>query len=113
MTQLAVEIIFLLLGMLVVWLGLTGQIRFDRHSIGWLVISVGVVAWGFLALGKPGQWWARWQKWNRGGSLILLGLVMLAMMRVPFMWVGKLLALCGLVLILRGALGSLLLLKQR
>ncbi len=113
MTQLAVEIIFLLLGVLVVWLGMTGQIRFNRHGILWLVVSVGVLAWGFLALGKPGQWWVRWQRWNRGGSLILLGLVMLAIMRVPFLWVSRLLAVCGLVLILRGAFGSLLILKQR
>jgi hypothetical protein len=112
-TQLAVEIIFLLLGALVLWLGVNGRINFDRHSAGWLVISVGVVAWGLLALGKPAQWWARWQKWNRGGSLVLLGLVMLAMMRVPFLWVGRLLAACGLLLILRGAFGSLLILKQR
>jgi hypothetical protein len=38
---------------------------------------------------------------------------MLAISRVPFLWVGKLLAVCGLVLILRGALGSVLILKQR
>jgi hypothetical protein len=113
LTELTVEIIFVLLGALVVWLGLNGRIYFDRRSIPWMVISVGVAAWGLLALGKPGQWWARWQKWNRAGSLILLGLLMLAITRVPFLWVGRLLALCGLVLLLRGVLGSLLILKQR
>ena len=113
MTQLVVELIFLMLGVLVIWLGVTGLINFDRRSIGWLVISVGVTAWGVLALGKPGEWWARWQKWNRGGSMVLLGLLMLAISRVPFWWVGKLLAVCGAVLVIRGALGSALILKQR
>jgi hypothetical protein len=113
LTQLLVEVIFLLLGVLVVWLGLTGHINFDRRSVGWLVISLGVAAWGLLALTKPGQWPARWEKWNRGASLILLGMLMLAITRVPFLWVGKLLALCGIVLIVRGALASVLILKPR
>jgi hypothetical protein len=113
LSQLIVEVVFLLLGGLVVWLGVTGHINFDRRGIYWLAISVGVAAWGLLALARPAQWWARWQKWNRGGSLLLLGLLVLAMTRVPFLWVGKLLALCGVVLTLRGALGSLLILKQQ
>jgi len=111
--QITVEIIFVLLGALVVWLGLHGFIHFDPRSVNWLVISIGVLAWGVLAMAKPGQWWARWQKWNRGGSMILLGVLMLAIGRAPLSWVGKLLAVCGIVLILRGALGSLLILRQR
>ena len=113
LTQLLVEVIFLLLGVLVVWLGLTGHINFDRRSIAWLVISVGAAAWGLFALAKPGQWSARWEKWNRGASLILLGLLMLAITRVPFVWVGKLLAVCGIVLLVRGALALVLILKPR
>jgi hypothetical protein len=113
LSQLIVEVIFLMLGVLVAWLGATGHINFDRRGIYWLIISVGVTAWGLLALARPAQWWMKWQKWNRGGSLLVLGLLMLAMTRVPFLWVGKLLAICGLVLILRGAFGSLLILKQQ
>jgi len=113
LSQVAVEVIFLMLGVLVVWLGLTGHINFDRHGIYWLVLSLGAAGWGLMALLRPGQWWMRWQKWNRGGSLLVLGLLMLAMTRVPFVWVGKLLAACGLVLVLRGAIGAVLILKQR
>ena len=113
LTQFTVELIFVLLGVLVVWLGLHGRIYFDPRSISWLALSIGVIAWGALAIARPGQWWARWQKWNRGGSMILLGLLMLAIGRVPFGLVGKFLALCGLVLLFRGVLGSLLILKQR
>jgi len=113
LTQLLTEFIFLLLGALVMWLAANGRIYFDRHGTGWLILSVGLIAWGLLALAKPGQFWARWQKWNRGGSLVLLGVVMLALSRVPFDWVVKLLAVAGLILVVRGILGSLLILRQR
>ena len=112
LTELMVELVFLLLGTLVVWLGVSGRIYFDRWSVSWLVLSVALLAWGLLALARPGQWRARWQKWNRGLSLLLLGTIMLAATRVPFLWVGKLLALAGLVLILRGIFGSILILRQ-
>jgi hypothetical protein len=113
LTQLTVELIFVLLGALVIWLGLRGFINFNPRSPFWLAISIGVIAWGVLAIARPSQWWMRWQKWNRGGSMILLGLLMLAIGRVPFGLAGGFLAICGLVLILRGVLGSLLILKQR
>ena len=110
LTQLLMEFVFLLLGALVIWLAANGRIYFDRHGVRWLVLSVALIAWGLLALAKPGQFWA---KWNRGGSLVLLGVVMLAISRVPFDWVVKLLALAGLILLLRGIFGSLLILRQR
>ena len=113
LTQLLMELVFLLLGALVVWLAINQRIYFDRRGAGWLVLSFALVTWGLLALAKPGQLWAKWQKWNRGGSLILLGLLMFAMARVPFEWVVKLLAVAGLILIARGVLGSLLILRQR
>src|ERR1700739_744766 len=113
LTHLLTELFFLLLGALVMWLAATGRIYFDRHGVGWLVLSVALIAWGLVALAKPGQFWAKWQKWNRGGSLVLLGVVMLALSRVPFDWVGKLVALAGLILLVGGFLGSLLILRQR
>jgi hypothetical protein len=113
LTQLLTEFIFLLLGALVIWLAANGRVYFDRHGVGWLVLSVALIAWGLLALAKPGQFWAKWQKWNRGGSLVLLGLVMLSISRVPFDWVVKLLAAAGMILVARGVLGALLNLRQR
>jgi TM2 domain-containing membrane protein YozV len=113
MSQSLVELVFVLLGSLVIFLGVNQRIYFDRHGSAWLVLSVALIAWGLIALAKPGHWWAKWQKWNRGGSLILLGAVMLAISRVPFLWVPKLLVLSGLVLIARGILGSFLIFKLR
>jgi hypothetical protein len=113
LTELLMEVVFLLLGALVVWLAVNQRIYFDRHGVGWLVLSFALVGWGLLALAKPGQFWAKWQKWNRGGSLVLLGLVMFAISRVPFEWVVKLLAVAGFVLIVRGIFGSFLILRRR
>ena len=111
--RITIEIIFVLLGGLVVWLGLTGHILFDRRKPGWLLLSVAVILWGLRALFKPVQWWSRTEQWTRGLSLMLLGLVMLAISRVPFLWVGSLLAFAGLVLIFRGLIGSFLIFRPR
>ena len=108
-----VELIFVLLGGLIVWLGLSGQIFFDRRKPGWLILSVAIILWGLRAMYRPGQRWSRWEHWTRGISLILLGVVMLAISRVPFLWVGKLLALVGLLLVFRGIMGAALLFRPR
>ncbi len=116
LTQLLTEFVFLLLGVLLLWFAANDRIdfsRFDRRGTSWLVLSVALIAWGLLALAKPGQFWAKWQKWNRGGSLVLLGVVMLSISRVPFDWVVKLLAAAGVILLARGILGSVLILRQR
>ena len=111
--RITIEIIFVLLGGLVVWLGLTGHILFDRRKPGWLLLSVAVILWGLRALFKPVQWWSRTEQWTRGLSLMLLGLVMLAISRVSFLWVGRLLAFAGLVLVVRGLIGSALIFRPR
>lgn len=113
LTELMVEIVFLLLGALVVWLELNGRFSVERHSVYWLGISVAILAWGLVALARPGDSRARWQKWNRGLSLLVLGIIMLVITRVEFQWVGKLLALAGVVLLIRGLLGTFLILKPR
>jgi hypothetical protein len=114
--RIVIEMIFVLLGGLVVWLGLTGQVFFvffDGRKLPWLILSIALILWGLRALYKPGSSWARWEHWTRGLSLTLLGVVMLAISRVPFLWVGRLFALAGLLLILRGLIASFLVLRPR
>ena len=111
--HLLIELIFLLLGGLLVWLGLTRHIFFDRGSRAWTILSAALILWGLRALYEPGQWWARWQIWTRGLSLVLLGVLMLAIARVPTLWVGKLLVVAGVVLAARGVLGAALVFKPR
>lgn len=114
--RLWIELIFVFLGVLLVWLGLRGPIygrTVDRHSIPWLILSVVLLLWGLRALYRPGQWWARWENWTRGISLALLGVLMLVISRVPFAWVGPMLAAGGVVLALRGMIGSALIFRPR
>lgn len=111
--RLIIEVIFVLLGALVIWLGLTGRIMVDRHRSGWLILSGVLVLWGLRALYKPSQWRLRWENWTRGLSLALLGVLMLAISRVPFEWVSPLLALGGGLLAVRGIIGSVLVFRPR
>ena len=110
--RLVIEFIFMLLGGLIVWLGLTGHIFFDRRRPAWLVLSVAVLIWGARALYRPGKYWSRWEDWSRGLSLLLLGAVMAAISRLPFTWVGPLLAAGGVLLLLRGLAGSVLVFRR-
>ena len=111
--RIVIEMIFVLLGALAVWLGVAGRILVDRGAAPWLILSVALIVWGLYAFFKPGRTWLRGERWTRGLSLTLLGVVMLAIARVPFLWVGKLFALAGLVLVLRGLVGSVLILRPR
>ena len=111
--RVVIELMFVLLGVLVVWLGVTGRIFVDRGTAPWMILSVALILWGVYAFYRPGRAWLRGERWTRGLSLILLGIVMLAIARAPFLWVGKLFALAGLVLVLRGLVGSVLVLRPR
>ncbi len=114
--RLMIQFIFVLLGALLVWLGLAGPAHgrtIDRHSISWLVLSVALILWGLRGLYQPGQWWLRWENWTRGLSLALLGVLMLVISRVPFLWVGPMLAAGGGLLVLRGMIASYLIFRPR
>src|SRR5712664_1339773 len=112
--RLMIEFVFVLLGAFLVWLGLAGPAHgrtVDRHSATWLILSAALIVWGLRALYSPGQWWLRWQNWTRGLSLALLGVLMLLITRVPFLWVGPMLAVGGGLLILRGMIATFVILR--
>ena len=117
--RIVVELLFVVLGSLIIWLGLTSQILFesqllfDRRRAPWLILSVALILWGFRALWGRGQWWNRLENWTRGISLTILGLIMLAISRAPFAYVCWLMAAAGAVLVLRGLLNSVLVLRPR
>ena len=114
--RLMIEFTFVLLGTLLMWLGLAGPAHgrtVDRHGIPWLVLSVALILWGLRGLYSPGQWWLRWQNWTRGLSLALLGVLMLVISRLPFPWVGPMLAAGGGLLVSRGIIGVILIFRSR
>lgn len=101
-----IEVIFVLLGGLMVWLALTGRITVERHKPSWFILSAALIIWGLRALYGPTKWWARWENWTRGLSLVLLGVVMLVITQAPFLWIGPLLAIAGIVMCVRGIIGA-------
>jgi hypothetical protein len=111
--RIIIELIFVLLGGLIVWLGVSGRIFFDRRSVTWLILSAALVLWGVRAMYRPEKWWSRWEQWIRGASLTLLGVLMLAIARVPFAGVRALFIAAGVILVLRGLASSLLVLRPR
>ncbi len=113
LTRTFIEIIFVLLGALVVWLGASGQIFFDRRRLPWLIASLALILWGLRALYRPGRRRASMEDWIRGISMTVLGAVMLVISRVPFAWVGRLLMVGGAILILRGLAGCVAVLRGR
>ena len=108
-----IEVLFLFLGALVVWLGATRHIFFDRRSLGWAAVSVILVLWGGRGLYRPAKSLSRGENLVRSVSLVLLGIVMLAISRVPFVWVAPLLALVGVLLAVRGLVGVILVMSGK
>lgn len=108
-----IEIIFVLLGGLMIWLALSGRITVERHKSSWFILSGALILWGLRALYGPNKLRARWENWTRGLSLALLGLVMLVITRAPFLWIGPLLAIAGALMCVRGVIGATLVFRPR
>jgi predicted membrane channel-forming protein YqfA (hemolysin III family) len=112
--RIVIEMIFVLLGAMIIWLGLQGRILFNASGAPWMILSVVLILWGLRAFwGRRDRWWARWEHWTSGLSLILLGAVMIAIARAPFGYMGRLMAVAGGVLVLRGLINSVLVLRPR
>jgi hypothetical protein len=103
------EMIFVLLGGLLVWVGLSSRFLFDPRKPAWLGLGAVLVYWGARA-------WMKTKRTARtaerttvrvgGASLALVGLMMLSLVFVEFRWVGTLLAMAGGILVLRGLLNA-------
>ena len=99
------EIVFVLLGGLLMWVGLSNRFLFDPRKPTWLGLGVVLLYWGARA-------WIKTQRAARsaertaarvgGTSLAIVGLMMLSMIFVEFRWAGTMLALAGGILVLRG-----------
>ena len=108
------EMIFVLLGGLLVWVGLSSRFMFDPRKPAWLGLGAVLVYWGVRA----------WMKTKRaartaertvarvgGASLALVGLMMVGLEFVQFRRVGMVLAIAGGILVLRGLVSAVLSLR--
>jgi hypothetical protein len=103
------EVVFVLLGALLAWAAFTGHYYFDPRSMMWLLLAGLLVAYGAVA--------AMWSSGPRaiaivrGGSLIVVGLVMLSLSHVILRWVEPMLIFAGAVLAARGLIVAALVLR--
>ncbi len=98
----------MLLGLLLVWVAATGRYFFDRRTPAWIGLGAFLIYWGLRAWWSAGHGIARAEPLVRGGSLALVGFMMLAIAWVPFSWIGPLLGVTGGLLIVRGIASALL-----
>jgi len=104
------EVVFVLLGALLAWAAYTGHFYFDPRGIMWLLLAGLLVAYGVVAL-----MWSSGPKSIaivRGGSLIIVGLVMLSLSHVILRWVASMLMIAGGTLALRGVIIGALVMRS-
>jgi hypothetical protein len=98
------ELLLVPLGGLLVWVAVTERYWWNRRSPVWMGLGVILIYWGIRAILRAGRYATRREHRVRGGSLSLLGLLMLAIAAVPFPWVQPLLIAAGGIVALRGML---------
>ncbi|HET9401408.1 MAG TPA: hypothetical protein VFO34_10685 [Candidatus Acidoferrales bacterium] len=104
------ELIFVLLGGLVIWVGATGRFLFNPRQPTWLVLSGLVMFLGIAALvmRRAGAGVHPAVAIVRGVSLILVAAIMVSMAWASFRMITLLMMLAGAVLALRGVVGGVL-----
>jgi hypothetical protein len=102
------EIVFVFLGVLVIWVATTGHYFFDPRSMAWLLLAGLLAIYGLVTVRWRGP--ERGINWVRGGSLMLIGLIMLALSRARMNQVTPLLIVAGVVLASRGVIVAALVL---
>jgi len=105
------EFIMLLLGALLILLAATHRIGLPSRPGLWYVLGAVLIFWGLRTGMRPVSKTANEHAAIRGGSLILVGLIILGVPLVSLHYAAVLLALAGGVLVLRGLLGSVLLVR--
>jgi hypothetical protein len=101
------EMVFVLLGGLLLLMAVSGYFAVPGRSMAWLVLGAVLIYWGLRAWVRPDRGAARWQAGLRGGSLMLVGALVLGIAWLPFRYSAALLGAAGAVLVLRGLANAL------
>jgi hypothetical protein len=99
------EVLFVVVGGLLLWVALAGRYFFDPRTPSWLILAAVLIVWGIFTWLK-----ARKVKASRsrlamrigGSSVTLVGLIMASLAWAPFGWGGLLMAAAGGIFVLRG-----------
>lgn len=99
------ELIFVLLGALLLWLAASGRYFFDPRRPGWLVLGGFLIVWGmriWMRTGRYASAGVRAVENIRGASLAVVGGLMISLAWISLRWAGVVLGAAGGILILRG-----------
>jgi len=102
------EFILLLLGAILVLLALTRRVGLPARPAALLFLGALFVYWGVRAWMRREPAATRMQTHLRAGSLVVVGLLVLAIPLLPLRDANLLLGIAGGVLVLRGIAGALL-----
>lgn len=106
------EFIVLLLGALLIVLAISGRVGLPGQPAALMLLGIVLVYWGARAWARPGPAADRVQERTRAGSLVLVGVFVLGIRVLPLRDSALMLSLAGGVLVLRGLVGSVLLLRR-
>ena len=109
--RLGQELVFVLLGLLLISVAAMGRLLWDRKSEMWVALGALLFVLGVRAWLRAGKYVTRWEHRVRGASLVLLGVCMLTMTLAPYGWIAALLGAAGGVLALRGVVMAALVLR--
>jgi len=105
------EFIMLLLGALLILLAATHRFGLPSRPALWYALGGALIFWGLRTGMRPAPKVTYEHTAIRGGSLILVGLIILGVPLVSLRYEALLLALAGGVLVLRGLLGSVMIVR--
>ena len=109
--RLGQELVFVLLGLLLISVAATGQFLWDPRSQMWIALGALLFVLGVRAWLRAGKYVTRWEHRVRGASLALLGICMLTITLAPYGWIAALLGTAGGVLAFRGVVMAVLVLR--
>jgi len=106
------EFIVLLLGGLLIALAISGRVGLPGRPLALALLGVVLIYWGVRASMRPEPEAQRHLARVRAGSLVLVGVLVIAIPYLPVRYAEVLLELAGAVLVLRGIVGGALLLRR-
>lgn len=109
------ELIFVLLGALLLGLAASGRFFFDPRRPAWLVLGAVLILWGLRVWRGTGRYATagmRAAETIRGASLAVVGALMISLAWTSLRWTGLVLGAAGGILILRGLASAALSLRR-
>jgi hypothetical protein len=106
------EMIFVVIGALLLWVALAGRYFFDPRQPSWLILAGVLIVWGvytWLRARRVAPPRTRLAMRIGGASVALVGSIMASLAWVPFAAAGLLLGAAGGVFVLRGLVSAAIL----